>query len=390
MATSTKFANANAVVTTGWTNPTNAYADEGTYATCAPGKNLTVNSDYGFPAFAVGDIPNSSTINSVTAEVQWKVSTTSSIDTLGVQLHNPAGTGQGSETTTTTATTADSVATQQVTSGITLAALRVANTVVARVRASRGNTNTAFTASLDYVKVAVDYTAPNNMTGSLTVSGGSSLAATVSDTNRSTAALAVSGGSALAGVLDVSDPPNNVTGALVVAGGSALSALLADTNRFTAALASSVSVLAAVLADRNRTTVVLVSAGASLVASVSSANRFSSALAVSGGSGLVAVLATGPGDPPAPDPEPATHASRIETAMLLLPFYVSATTQRTLTARIAWIGAAAWIVLDTPTAEFGRVLVRRCTQQSQNVTARIVDDDDGASPHVIVVLERDG
>lgn len=288
MASSTKFANANAaVVAGGWTSPTGAYSDDGAYATAAPAKNGTISSDYGFPAFTSGDIPDGAGINSVTVEVQWKVSTTGSIDTLGVQLHNPAGTALGSETTTTTATTADSVSTQQVTSGIPLADLRSANVVVARVRASRGNTNTAFTASLDYVKVTVDYTPANNVTGALAVSGGSALAATVASTNRSTCALAVSGGSSLAGVLEQSEPepPNDVTGALVVSGGASLSAVAVSTIRVTAALATS---------------------GASLSGAVVSTCRLTGALVVAGGSSLAGTLAQGGAGPP---PAQCRHAS---------------------------------------------------------------------------------
>jgi hypothetical protein len=171
VATSVKFANANAIVTTGWTAPTDAYSDNGVYATAAPGKNATINSDFGFPAFGTGDIPDGATINSCTAEVQWHVSTTASIDTLGVQIHNPAGTGLGSEATETNATTSDSLKTQQVTSGVTLSNLRSANVVVARVRATRGNTNTAYTASLDYVTLTVDYTPNQAIAGSAAGTG---------------------------------------------------------------------------------------------------------------------------------------------------------------------------------------------------------------------------
>jgi len=154
----TKFANANTVVTTGYTNPTNAYADDAVYATAAPGaKNTSVTSDYGFPAFTTTDIPDGSTINSVTAEIQFNVSTTSSIATQGLQLEN-GSTLLGTEATDTTEPAADTLLTHQVTTGIAQADLQTANTVKARVRAGRGNSSTAVTFSLDYVKLTVDYT----------------------------------------------------------------------------------------------------------------------------------------------------------------------------------------------------------------------------------------
>lgn len=158
-----KFANANAVVTTGWTSPTNAYADDGVYATAAPGKNLSVTSDFGFPAFTTSDIPAGSTINSVTIEIQHKESTTASIATIGVQVNNN-GTLLGTEQTDTTEPAADTLLTHQVTSGISLTDLQTANLVKGRVRAARGNTNTAYTASLDYVKITVNYTPPSSTT----------------------------------------------------------------------------------------------------------------------------------------------------------------------------------------------------------------------------------
>src|SRR5687768_1594489 len=99
MATTTKFANANAVVATGWTNPTNANGDDGVYATALPAKNGSVTSDYGFPAFTTSDIPDNSTINSVTLEIQYKSNTTGSTGSVvGLQANNN-GTLLGSEST---------------------------------------------------------------------------------------------------------------------------------------------------------------------------------------------------------------------------------------------------------------------------------------------------
>jgi hypothetical protein len=230
MATVTKFADAHTTVVTGWSSPTLAFADDGSYATAAPGKNATISGRFGFPAFSSGDIPDNSTINSVTVEVQWKVSTTSSIDTLGVQLHNPAGTGLGSEFTTTTLTTSDTVNTQQVTSGISLTDLRSANVVVAHTRATRGNSNTAFTASLDYVKVTVDYTAPPPEV---------TLAATIA------------GVSGVSAAMDVESPGGEVTLSATVASDSSVAAALSVERTFVAAIAGVSGLSGALAVERS-------------------------------------------------------------------------------------------------------------------------------------------
>lgn len=164
MPTVTKFANANAAVTTGWSSPTNAYADDGVYATAAPGKNADITTDYGFPAFTTSDIPAGSVINSVTVEIQDKSSTTSSTGaTIGVQLENNT-TLLGSEQTQGMSTT-DQLLTHQVTTGIAQADLQTANVVKARVRGHRANSNNAITWSLDYVKLTIDYS-PGAQSGS--------------------------------------------------------------------------------------------------------------------------------------------------------------------------------------------------------------------------------
>jgi hypothetical protein len=151
-----KFASSNAVVTTGFTNPTNAYADDASYATAAPAKSTSITTDYGFASFTTGDIPAGSTIVSVTAELQYKSDvTTSTGAVIGLQLNN-GGTLLGSETTFGM-NTSDQTVTKQATTGITLADLQSAGTVKARVRAFRSTSNTAVTWSADYVKLTVVY-----------------------------------------------------------------------------------------------------------------------------------------------------------------------------------------------------------------------------------------
>jgi len=156
--TGAKFANANTTVTTGWTNPTNAYADDGTYTTAAPGKNLSVITDYGFPAFDTTIIPGNSVIDSMVAEIQFKVSTTSSIATMGIQLNNN-GTLLGSQQTDATEPAADTLLTHTVTvaGNVKLADLQTANQMKLRVSAIQGNSSTAVTFSVDYVTLNVTY-----------------------------------------------------------------------------------------------------------------------------------------------------------------------------------------------------------------------------------------
>jgi hypothetical protein len=157
LATVQKFANANTASTgAGFTNPINAYADDGSYATCAPGKNGGIGSDYGFPAFATQDIPDGATINSAAVEIQYKSSTTGSAGaTMRLQLEN--GTLLGAEQSGGMSTS-DTTLTHSVASGIALDDLRNANGVQARVTGRRGNSNTAITWSVDYVRLTVDYT----------------------------------------------------------------------------------------------------------------------------------------------------------------------------------------------------------------------------------------
>lgn len=113
--------------------------------------------------------------------VEWKVSTTASIATLGAGAW-VSGAAYGTEFLNSAEPTSDTIKSFAVV-GLTRA--RLANGVFqVRVRATRGNTNTAFTASLDAVRVKVDYTTPTtisvttdavgNLTANVGEHGGSS------------------------------------------------------------------------------------------------------------------------------------------------------------------------------------------------------------------------
>jgi hypothetical protein len=176
MPTISKFAAYHTPITTGYTNPSNAYADDGVYATAAPGRNAQVSAYFGFPAFASDEIPDGAIINSVTTEFEYHVSTTASI---AIQYWQTfvGTTGLGTEQSDDTEPLMDVVKTHTVTSGITLSDLRTANKVRMRLRSARGNSNTAVTFYIDYVKITIDYTpavlGSANLTGlgSLSVAG---------------------------------------------------------------------------------------------------------------------------------------------------------------------------------------------------------------------------
>lgn len=155
----TRVPTTNAVITTGWTNPTNAYADDNVYATAAPAKSASITSEYaGFDFGSV--IPDGSTINSVTVRQRWFVDTTASTATLGSQAY-VGTTAQGTEFTNTAEPLTETLDTYTVASltRADLLDLRL------RLRAGRGTGNTGYTASLDAVDVVVDYTAPASAYG---------------------------------------------------------------------------------------------------------------------------------------------------------------------------------------------------------------------------------
>ncbi len=192
MATATKFSR-GAATPNSWANAGSALADDGLYASAAPGKNATVSGDWDFAAFTDAEIPVGATIDSALIEAQWKVSTTASVATLG--LHGLiGGVADGAETVVTTEPTVDTIAQKAIV--VTESDVKTAGQVVARVRATRGSTNTAFTATLDYVKLVVTYTAavpkvfgqvPATAGASATVAGRRTLRSTISASAAATA-----------------------------------------------------------------------------------------------------------------------------------------------------------------------------------------------------------
>jgi YD repeat-containing protein len=144
----------------GWASGGNAYASDNAYATSAPAKNTTTAIKVGAFGFDA-TVPANAAITSVTVTVEWKVSTTASIATLGAQAW-VNGVAVGSEFVNSAEPMAD-LSQPFTVSGLTRAQL-LDGVFQVRVRATRGNSNNVFTASLDAVSVRVNYTTPHIVT----------------------------------------------------------------------------------------------------------------------------------------------------------------------------------------------------------------------------------
>lgn len=159
MATVTKAVNAHTGLIGSWTNPSNAFATTGddTYATAAPPKNGSIVGTFNFPDFTTSDIPDGSTINSVTTTVEWGM--TASVTGGQLEVDNFIGvTGVGTLIKTTTT---EAQQTNAWTTLPTLAQLRSASTSISvDIGCSKGSTNTAMTGNLDFASITVDFTAP--------------------------------------------------------------------------------------------------------------------------------------------------------------------------------------------------------------------------------------
>jgi len=171
MATTTQFATAAAG--TSWTTPANANADDAAYATYTiAAKNTTGNvnslSNFGFDAA----IPSGATINTVSLEVQHKVSTTGGIAFLesALAIGATVGTYNSDNTEPTTDTIATYSSMARPGGGSWTRDDLLDGTFTVNLRARSGNNATSVVYSWDYAKVTVDYTAPvtHTSTGALT------------------------------------------------------------------------------------------------------------------------------------------------------------------------------------------------------------------------------
>lgn len=158
MTVTTRYPTTNEIVTTGWTNPNNAHADDDVFATADPAQNATVSSRYynfGFDSV----IPAGDTILSVTISYQFKVSTTASIASTKARVQI-----DGVDKTLRTGVPAEPTTLAIVNTAVfgdvawTPADLDDASFKV-EIQAVRGNSATAVTFSLDYVTVSVQHVA---------------------------------------------------------------------------------------------------------------------------------------------------------------------------------------------------------------------------------------
>ena len=142
--------------------PENGYANDGAYATAAPAKNAEFAHLYSGFDFSV--IPDNATINSVVITAEYKLSTAASVGEFrlramdGATLYEP-------NIADVSEPTVDTVVSTTLTTPLTPAELKSAGFSI-RAQFLRGNNNTAFTGSMDYTSVTVDYSVPTTYSGS--------------------------------------------------------------------------------------------------------------------------------------------------------------------------------------------------------------------------------
>jgi hypothetical protein len=164
MTTTTVPANAHTVVSTGWTNPSNAYASSGdnVYATILNGttsKNISQSGDFGFADIASGTIPDNAIIQAARIVVEDNLSAAVTGGLFGL-IGRISGVDAGTEVTQTTTT--EATLTFNFATLPTIANLRAASTVIkARARGAKGNTSSALTVNLDFVRLEIDWVPPD-------------------------------------------------------------------------------------------------------------------------------------------------------------------------------------------------------------------------------------
>lgn len=162
MATAVRAADRHTVVSTGWTNPSNAYSTTGdnVYATAVPAKNGTITGDFGFAAFTDAEIPVGATITAVRLVVEANLSAVVTGGVFGIKGRNNAVDDGAAEVTKTTA--AEEQKTFTFSSVPSITDLKTAGRITCRARAAKGNTSSALTENVDFVKIEVDYTVPSS------------------------------------------------------------------------------------------------------------------------------------------------------------------------------------------------------------------------------------
>lgn len=155
MSTIVTKATRGAVAGNGWTSPASAAADDSTYATAAPAKNGHVTGDWDFAAFSDAELPVGAAIDSVTLRVQYKASTTASNFDITLTRKN----GGASDGTTNDASepAVDTNLDSAFAALPTESDLKTAGQISVTADAHRGSSNTAVTASIDYIELRVAF-----------------------------------------------------------------------------------------------------------------------------------------------------------------------------------------------------------------------------------------
>lgn len=156
MATATIYPTSHTLGTNGsnFVNPTNLYTDNGVYATVTQTTKSTTSQIY-LESFNYSAIPSGATINSLTVNVERKMSGTTSIQSVAIQAYKST-TAVGTKGTSTAEPTTDTVYSNANTGTWSYADLANLRVLLENIR---GNSTVACTISYDYVSVTVNYTA---------------------------------------------------------------------------------------------------------------------------------------------------------------------------------------------------------------------------------------
>ncbi len=157
MPSQTKYA--TSVFTDGWTNSSNAYTDDSSYAETSPIKNSALDVYYSGFGFT---IPSDAIIYRILAEYEYHVSTQSSLAIFASHTHYN-GADIGNTYQDTSEPLSDTI--RQNNYAVTTLTPTKANTdgsggMAVLIRGSRGNSDTAVTFYLDFVRLTIWYYIP--------------------------------------------------------------------------------------------------------------------------------------------------------------------------------------------------------------------------------------
>lgn len=144
-------------LTFAWTNPTNAYAADGVFATASPSTDIR-GSTYSFFGFE-SLIGSGSTINTVLIEAGYKVGNNTS-DTLSLHGSMHSGSYFGTDLLDTSQPLSNTTKSQLTTGGITRSQLMDGNSFGIDVTCEDAGGGASAVFSLDFVRITVNFTLP--------------------------------------------------------------------------------------------------------------------------------------------------------------------------------------------------------------------------------------